>query len=53
MNGIGEIGRCVYYAKSFNKSNDVEVQLDKILKILGITEPSQVYLSNSILNKSK
>ena len=50
MNGIGEI---VYYAKCFNQSKDVEVQLDRILEILNITEPKQVGLSKSVLNKMK
>ena len=50
MNGIGEI---VYYAKCFNHSKSVEAQLDRILEILNITEPKQVGLSKSVLNKMK
>lgn len=49
---LRDIGRAVYYAKSYNDEHNVNVHLDRILNILGITEPGDVGLSNSVLKKN-
>ena len=48
---LENIGRAVYYAKSFNPNKDIEAQLDYILLVLGVYSPKQVGLNNNILDK--
>ena len=51
INRIDEIGRCVYYAKSFNPSRDINAQLNRILELIKVSNPRQVGLSESIIRK--
>lgn len=52
-NDLEDIGRECYYAlrESYTDNFTVNVHIERILEILGITEPKQVGLSNSVLKR--